>query len=135
MGKPVLTLLQSPADFYADTYSPKEFVEFVSDRHETTSDRELSRRTYARIRVISSGVLTPSHAHRHPTLDPVSFMVAVEPLYFGVLPASVVPTVLTIVAAAVVGGLFVVPFVTKRLMAIADEVRAEISRAHARKSQ
>ena len=110
-------------------------MEFVSDRHDTTSDRELSRRTYARIRVISSGVLTPSHAHRHRTLDPVSFMIAVEPLYFGVLPASVVPTVLTVVAVAVVGGLFVVPFVTKRLMAIADEVRAEISRAHARKLQ
>ena len=62
-------------------------------------------------------------------------MVAVEPLHFGVLPGSVVPTILVIVAVATIAGAFVVPFVTKRLMAVADDVRAEIAGQHARKSQ
>ena len=90
---------------------------------------------YARIRVVSTGVLTPSHAHRFPAPDPISFMVAVEPLYFAVLPGSVVPTILVIVAVATIAGAFVVPFVTKRLKAVADDVRAEIAAQNTRKSQ
>ena len=92
---------------------------------------------YARIRAVSTGVITPSHAHRYryPTLDPVKFMVAVEPLHFGALPGSVVPTILAIVAAAAVAGAFVVPSVTRRLVAVADDVRTEIASQRERKSR
>ena len=62
-------------------------------------------------------------------------MVAVEPLHFGVLPGSVVPTVLAILVVATMAGAFVVPFVTKRLVAVADGVRAEIASQSERKSQ
>ncbi|KAI1790997.1 hypothetical protein LXA43DRAFT_458956 [Ganoderma leucocontextum] len=129
----------SPADFYIDTYSPESLRRLayghnVSQLHQASATA-LTRRTYARIRVVSTGVLTPSHAHRFPTLDPVLFMVVVEPLHFGVLPGSVVPTILSIVTVAAIAGAFVVPFVTKRLMAIADNVRAEIASQKVRKSQ
>ena len=90
---------------------------------------------YARIRVVSPGVLTPSHAQRFRTPDPVLFMVAVEPLHFGVLPGSVVPTIFAIISVAAVAGAFVVPFVTRRLVAVADDVRAELKSQQVRKSQ
>ncbi|TBU26792.1 hypothetical protein BD311DRAFT_866514 [Dichomitus squalens] len=123
----------SPAEFYLDTYSPESLGQLVYGRN--MPGGALTRRTYARIRVINSGVLTPSHAHRYLILDPVSFVVAVEPLYLGVLPKSVVPTVFAIVAITTLAGWLVVPFVTKHLMAIAGQVKAEISSGSDRKSQ
>ncbi|EJF67388.1 hypothetical protein DICSQDRAFT_47923 [Dichomitus squalens LYAD-421 SS1] len=125
----------SPADFYLNTYSPESLGQLVYGRNMAMPGGALTRRTYARIRVISSGVLTPSHAHRHLTLDPVSFMVAVEPLYLGVLPTSVVPTILAIVAVTTLAGWLVVPFITEHLMAIAGQIKAEIPSGSDRKSQ
>ncbi|PIL31229.1 hypothetical protein GSI_05927 [Ganoderma sinense ZZ0214-1] len=129
----------SPADFYIDTYSPESLGRFAYGRDSSqlreASHAPLTRRAYARIRVVSTGVLTPSHAHRFSTPDPVLFMVAVEPLHFGVLPGSVVPTIFAIVAVAAVAGAFVVPFVTKHLIPVADDVKEEIAGQQVRKMQ
>lgn len=55
-----------------------------------------SRNRYARIRLVDTGVLTPSDHAR--AVDRIPFNVIVEPLYFGVLPASTAPTLAFILA-------------------------------------
>ena len=59
----------------------------------------------------------------------MSFIVTAEPLHFGVLPATVVPTVLMLVAVAVGAVAFVLPTVSKYLTAMADAVREEAASA------
>ena len=87
-----------------------------------------TRRTYARIRVVDTGVLTPaSPAGDNTTItaEPVSFIVTLEPLYFGVLPGSVVPTVIMLVVVAAVAATFVVPVVSRHLTKIAESMRVD----------
>ena len=99
------------------------------ERPPPPSEAALTRRTLARIRVVDAGVLTPSKtnasAPRKP--EPVAFVVTVEPLRFGVLPASVVPTVLALVVVAVAAAVLVLPVVSMYLNAMADAVKAEIT--------
>ena len=131
--------IQSPADFWIETYSPDALYKVVQggDSTATTdrppSERAATRRTFARIRAIDTGVLTPSPAGTNSSVGreaAVSFIVTAEPLYFGALPATVVPTVLMLVAVAVGAVAFVLPTVSKYLNAMADAVREEAANAH-----
>lgn len=78
------------------------------------------RRKYARIQLVNTGVLNPTHEAALKGQDPnvlpgpVPIIVTLEPLWFGVLPASVVPTLFVLVGAAVVG-LFIARAVIARL--------------------
>ncbi|TFY77851.1 hypothetical protein EWM64_g6160 [Hericium alpestre] len=47
-----------------------------------------TRRQYARIRLVDTGVRAPA---AHTAAPPVPFVLLLEPLYFGVLPASTAP--------------------------------------------
>jgi hypothetical protein len=52
-------------------------------------------------------------------------MLILEPLYFGILPATLLPTVGLLILVATVAGL-AVPTVNRYLQAIAAQVREEI---------
>lgn len=74
---------------------------------------------YAFIRVIDeTNALSLSDTH-------VTFQIILEPLIFGVLPASVQPTVLAIVLLASLAGL-AVPWVNNYLERLAEKAREEI---------
>ncbi len=87
---------------------------------------------FARIRVVSGGVLTPGASH-NATLQPVPFIVTVEPLLFGVLPGSVMPTVACLLFVGLAAGLLVFPRVSRFLGSVADLVRTEETVVRSRK--
>ena len=83
---------------------------------------------YARVRVVDAGVRTPTadDSHEHATLEPISFIIVLEPLYFGVLPASVLPTVTFLAVVIIIAAYWVVPPAQRYLGVVADEVRKEV---------
>ncbi|KAI0354756.1 hypothetical protein OH77DRAFT_489360 [Trametes cingulata] len=129
-----------PAEFFIDLYTPSSLASVLSgsDRVYSThpaGDNTLTRRKYARIRLISQAVFTPSPATRNRTVEPVPFMVIVEPLYLGVIPASLVPTLATLLALVAVTAFFVLPRIHAYLSAVADQVRSETASAEERRKQ
>ncbi|KAK7695223.1 hypothetical protein QCA50_002413 [Cerrena zonata] len=91
----------SPADFRIDTYSPNDTMTHLTSKEhrfplataeaapEQVEQPHMTRRLYARIRAVSTGLRRPSsHQDR---VDPMQYILLLEPLYLGVLPASVVP--------------------------------------------
>ena len=93
-----------------------------------------TRTKYARIRVVDIGKRTPTPEYKallrkggkiEPT--PVPFMLILEPLYFGVLPATVLPTAIVLVLATIVVARFVAPKINKYLLDVAAEARREIN--------
>jgi ABC-type phosphate/phosphonate transport system permease subunit len=62
-----------------------------------------TRRKYARIQMVHSGVLTPGIVLDNNSRYEVPFVLILEPLYLGVLPKSVVPVVLAIIVAIPLG--------------------------------
>lgn len=79
-------------------YDPSSLHAF-SEIHQPTSSHT-TRRKYARIRLSFSGVFSPPAS---PVVDDVPFILALEPLYFGVLPSSVLPTICAIFSVIVFG--------------------------------
>ena len=125
-------------DFWIETYSPDALGKAVAGEDGTaasgqlSSQRPLTRRMFARIRAIDTGVPTPFPAGNNASARhkaEVAFIVVVEPLHFGVLPATVVPAVLMLMAVAVGAATLVLPTVSKYLNAMADAVREEIADA------
>ncbi|KAF6754192.1 hypothetical protein DFP72DRAFT_899629 [Ephemerocybe angulata] len=87
------------------------------------------RRKFARIQLVNTGVLNPKHElakSQDPNVlpHPVPLIIQLEPLIFGVLPESMVPTVFAIIGAAGVG-IFIARAVIGRLES--DEERAKSS--------
>lgn len=77
-------------------------------QHQENPSLKTTRRKYARIHIVYTGVLTPSSdpaimASRIKATTPlvVPFVLIVEPLYFGILPASMTPNALFIIFVAV----------------------------------
>lgn len=84
-----------------DIYDPSSLGTFATK--DTSSNTEKTRRKYARIQMVHSGVLTPGIVLDDNSRYNVPFILTLEPLYFGVLPKSVVPVVLAIVVAILLG--------------------------------
>ncbi|KAI8981314.1 hypothetical protein BD414DRAFT_492297 [Trametes punicea] len=128
-----------PADFFIELYSPDALVAIADGAqgpgNSCTSDARLIRQKFARIRLVHGGVFTPSLENRHRTIEPVPFIVVVEPLYLGFLPASLVPTLIFLSGLVMVTGYVVVPRVNKLLFAVAEEVRAETSAVEERRKR
>ena len=82
-----------------------------------------------------SGVFTPSPQNANRTVEPVPFIALVEPLYLGVLPASLVPTLAFLFAVVTVAGTVVLPRVNRVVFAAAEQVKAEIVSARDHKKQ
>ncbi|KAH9854357.1 hypothetical protein C2E23DRAFT_818407 [Lenzites betulinus] len=122
-----------PTDFFIDLYSPESLGAALYDGQGVpprgASDTASTRTKFARIRLISDGVLTPSPSNQNRTIEPVPCIVIVEPLYLGVVPASLVPTLLFLFGLVGITGFVALPRISKHLFAIADRIRVE----HAKK--
>jgi hypothetical protein len=82
--------------------------------------------TYARVRVIDTGVRTPWPGVNLMAPAPdVRFRIICEPLLLGIIPQTLLPTVLSLVLVALVMSMLVGP-VNKYLIQVADEARREI---------
>lgn len=132
--------LQAPADFIIDIYSSdnlqdampvhaKTPTRIIANPEPTPTDipagesASVSRTMFARIRLVDTGVRPPAAA---APAEPVPFAVLLEPLYFGVVPASVVPIVAFLVPVVLCAAWVVAPFVNAQLARVADQARKEI---------
>lgn len=95
------TDIQHPTQITMDIYDPSSLGTFATK--DTSSNTEKARRKYARIQMVHSGVLTPGIVLDDNSRYNVPFILTLEPLYFGVLPKSVVPVVFAIVVAILLG--------------------------------
>ncbi|KAI0652643.1 hypothetical protein C8Q79DRAFT_897465 [Trametes meyenii] len=126
-----------PAEFFVDVHSPQSVDALLHNmrHHSQVSDAPLTRKKFARIRLVDAGVLTPSPANEGRGVEPVPFIVTVEPLYLGVLPMSLLPTVVFLLIVAAAAGFVVLPRVNRYLFTVAEEVQAEISTVDMRRKQ
>lgn len=97
----------SPADFLLEIYSPQAISTRLSrlphqsaiddasitTPHLSRTGLSTTRFKYARIRVVDTGVRTPTPNLPVSAARPIPFVLVLEQLYFGVLPASLLPTV------------------------------------------
>lgn len=80
--------------------------------------------SYARIRMVSTGLVAPSKLPSYPQARPVHFILVLEPLLFGVFPASLTPVVLSLVPLL---GLLatLAPFVVRYVQGLAVDAKNE----------
>ncbi|EED80347.1 predicted protein [Postia placenta Mad-698-R] len=130
----------APTNFFINIYS-SDSVHDVMSLHAKTStqiianpepmptdiptgeSRSVSRTMFAHIRLVDTGVRPPAAA---APAEPVPFVVLLEPLYFGVVPASVVPIIAFLVPVVLCAAWVVAPFVNAQLARVADQARKEI---------
>lgn len=123
---------QFPSDFSIQIYNPESLAtHFGSAQSSDTSSIAMTRTKYARVRVVDVGIRTPTAEYKALLLQgpikptPVPFMLILEPLYFGILPATLVPTVGLLVLVAIMAGL-AFPTVNRYIQDIAAQAREEI---------
>jgi hypothetical protein len=120
---------QFPAEFSIELYNPQALSARLSQLDTPSSSGSdpsaplTTRLKYARIRLVDIGVLTSPRKH-HPI--PVPFNLILEPLYFGILPASVIPILLFLIPVIILAGLLV-PWVNGYLSKIVMKARDEIT--------
>ena len=85
-----------------------------------------TRRQYARIRAVDTGVLPSTSSQRDP--QPVPFILVLEPLYLGVLPASIVPVLGLLLPVILVAAFFIALRVHDHISQVAQDVEAEEAR-------
>ncbi|KDR85832.1 hypothetical protein GALMADRAFT_218910 [Galerina marginata CBS 339.88] len=92
-----------PTDISMKIYNPGSLGAFATRDPGITLSK--TRRKYARIQMVHAGVLTPAanNVGDDASRYLVSIYLVLEPLYFGVLPSSVIPVLFAIVAAIVIG--------------------------------
>ncbi|KAG1813944.1 uncharacterized protein BJ212DRAFT_1274970 [Suillus subaureus] len=104
----------SPADFLLEIYSPEAILTRLSRLpHQSAIDDAsittphlsrtglstvTTRLKYARIRVVDTGIRTPTPDFHASDVQAIPFILILEQLYFGVLPASLLPTVCFLIA-------------------------------------
>ncbi|KAK0234237.1 hypothetical protein IW262DRAFT_1291106 [Armillaria fumosa] len=107
-------------------YDPADFLIDIIDGDAISSGKSTdppTRLKYARIRLVDTGVVTPGISVDRPTAVP--FTVILEPLYFGVLPASVVPTLYFLIAVVLLAAT-ALPWINAYLEGYALKARREI---------
>lgn len=123
----------SPADFSVDVYAPEDFANlFLGHNVSQESAMFMTRQKIAHITLHDSAIFTPSSSppilHAEPQLpDPVPFIVLLEPLYLGVLPASVLPVVGLLTAVIAFAALAVLPLAQRWIFAVARQVPVELA--------
>ncbi|KAG1886203.1 hypothetical protein F4604DRAFT_1969649, partial [Suillus subluteus] len=65
----------------------------ITEPHLSRTGLSTTRLKYARIRVVDTGVRTPTPDFHPSAVHAIPFILILEQLYFGVLPASLLPTV------------------------------------------
>ena len=88
---------------------------------------------YARIRLVDTGVRPPSETSVET--KPTPFNIILEPLYLGVLPASMLPVLLFLAPVLLFASCFVVPRIHGYLRKVANDVRAEFGEQSIRKEE
>lgn len=121
---------QFPADFDIQVFDPEELSAHFGAKHKTRLTTK-TRKKYARIRAVDTGVLTPtlnSHTSgKNPVQAPlVPFILLLEPLYFGVLPSTVVPVLAYIVFVIIVACMSV-PILNRYFRQIALKANEELN--------
>jgi hypothetical protein len=121
---------QYPTDFSIQILSPgaafDAFRQTGEGRDLSQSTQHVSRKTrrqYARIRLADTGVRVPALANT--TAEAVPFMIILEPLYFTILPASVVPTLLFLIPVVLTASIFVFPRIYSYLHDIVRAIQKE----------
>ncbi|KAG6841576.1 hypothetical protein C0991_009611 [Blastosporella zonata] len=119
-----------PTDFSLHIFDPESlsiYFGLPAPQNSHVRPPSQTRRRYARIRLVDTGILTPSTPSTKPDSPaPVPFILVLEPLYFGVLPPSVVP-VLGYIAIVSLFAWMSVPRIIKYLEMIAVEARKELN--------
>ena len=118
---------QHPGRFRIDLYTPETLSRELSLPVSIAKPRAgRTRVRYARIRVVDIGVRPPSAKPSEP--EPIPFILVLEPLYLGVLPATVLPTIMFLVPLVFFAGL-AVPSVYRYLSRIAEKSREELKKS------
>ncbi|KAF5377103.1 hypothetical protein D9757_008767 [Collybiopsis confluens] len=113
----------SPADFHINILNPESTATRFTGEPAKPPEPALTRVKYARIRVVDTGVISPLSGLTK--IPPVPFIVTLEPLYLGLIPATVVPFLLVLIPAIVVS-LMAAPYIYKYLREIARAAKSEM---------
>ena len=132
--------IQHPFDFQLEAYTPQGYA--LKAGYNATQITSLSpthsetRKMYVRIRAINTGVLAPwarraidlnqSHSKAMRDYGKVEFMTILEPLRFGGIPETLLPTIAFLVPLVLVAGFVVFPNLHAYIAKIAREARAEL---------
>ena len=87
----------------------------------------------ARIRLKQEGVPVPGTRQRESNEEGVPLVVLLEPLLLGVLPASVLPTVVTLLVVLGVMACCVLPYVLRNVLEVVERARRELALLEERK--
>jgi hypothetical protein len=110
------------------TTTPSSFA-----RTDTMTPRRLH---LARIRLMQEGIPVPGTRQREDREEGVPLVVLLEPLVLGVLPASALPTVLTLLVLLGVVTCSVLPYVLKSLLGeVVERARRELALLEERKEK
>ncbi|KAJ7103088.1 hypothetical protein B0H15DRAFT_810873 [Mycena belliarum] len=118
----------SPTDFLIDVLDPGAAAALLSlppsaAAHEKSVETHTK---YARIRAVDTGVRTPPFNITEEAA-PVAFVLVLEPLYGGVLPATVVPLLLFAVPVLALASMVLLPRVQKHVDELVVEARKELA--------
>ncbi|KIJ66504.1 hypothetical protein HYDPIDRAFT_166709 [Hydnomerulius pinastri MD-312] len=142
----------TPADFLIEVYSPEAALARLSQRQQISSGskstntksshssqgRPTTRSKYARIRVVDAGVRTPwaqsqsdsvsdAPANLAVELAPVPFILILEQLHMGVIPASLLPTIYFLIPVLLMAAM-AVPWVIAYLDTFVRQAREDLKR-------
>ncbi|KAH7915740.1 hypothetical protein BJ138DRAFT_1169765 [Hygrophoropsis aurantiaca] len=136
----------SPADYQIDIHTPKSLSTYLSrwqnnwTHHNaffgtadvSHSSSTVTRQKYARIRVVDTGVFTPApHLQSQDyVVKPVSFIIILEQLYLGFLPASFLPTVCFLVPVLLAAAM-IAPYLIRYLDRFVRQAREELEQSRA----
>lgn len=77
---------------------------------EPHASKPTTRIKYARLRLVDKGFRKPDEdGKRLPPLDSVTFDLLLEPMYFGILPATVVPVIISLLPVMILALLALTP--------------------------
>lgn len=122
-----LILRQYPTTISITVFNPDSLAASIG--HAQSGQTRRTRRRYARIQTVFTGVRTPGGSG---DFDPIWYhqvpmTLKLEPLYFGALPQSVIPIVCAI-AAAIVLGYPVANRISEILRGLAEDIRQNESK-------
>lgn len=108
---------QHSTDFDVEIFSSSEVLQLLGSSDSTiprpdswkSGSTRSTRKMFSRIRLVNTGVRNPSHPPLDISSTKVPFTVKLEPLHFGVLPESVIPTIFAILLLSGTSFLFLVP--------------------------
>jgi len=115
-----------PTEFDIALYTPAQLYIHLQDSEPPESKDSRTRVRYGRIRLVDAGVRNPAHPSFGMAPDPVPFVLKLEQLYFGVLPPTVVPTLLLLVPVTAVAAFVLLPRINLTLQHFAAQARNEI---------